>query len=149
MPGVLSIRLLELARDRERDVLFVRAAAAGRAGIVAAVAGVDRDDDIARLDSVDFDALTTCVPLFRFLIQIEHEAVIARTCRCRAAAGSFSDCTPSARSNTMRASSLPCLPARMAFSKTPSPPVAPKPRQNVLACMSSTMRSGLASSNSL
>ena len=37
----------ELARDREHDVLLARAAATARAGILAAVPRVDRDDDVA------------------------------------------------------------------------------------------------------
>ena len=37
----------ELLRDRERDVLLARARLADRARVLAAVAGVDRDDEVA------------------------------------------------------------------------------------------------------
>ena len=45
--GLLVDALLQLARDRERHVLLVGAAAAARAGILAAVPGIHRDDDEA------------------------------------------------------------------------------------------------------
>ena len=45
--GLAIDALLEPARDRERDVLFVRAALADRARIDAAMARIDRHDDVA------------------------------------------------------------------------------------------------------
>ena len=43
--GIDPVR--ELLRDRERDVLLARARLADRARVLAAVAGVDRDDEVA------------------------------------------------------------------------------------------------------
>jgi len=67
--------LLELARDRERDVLFVQAGRSGCTGIVAAVAGIDRDDDVAWLAWRGFGDALHRRRLFRRGIKIEHEPV--------------------------------------------------------------------------
>ena len=47
MPGFRVDALGERARDRERHVLLARAAVADGAGVLAAVACVHRDDDVA------------------------------------------------------------------------------------------------------
>ena len=47
MPGSLVDALLQAPRDRQRYVLLARAGFADRAGIDAAVAGIDRDDHVA------------------------------------------------------------------------------------------------------
>ncbi len=57
--AVLRVDLCgELARDRERDVFLARAAPPERAGVLAAVARVDRDHEVAALDAPDSPTLT-------------------------------------------------------------------------------------------
>ena len=58
MPGVGVDLAREFARDRERHVLLARAAGAARAGILAAVAGVDRDDQLAHAGRASVAAST-------------------------------------------------------------------------------------------
>ena len=58
MPSSRVDRRREPARDRERHVLLARTAAPDRAGILAAVAGVDRDDEVAALAAAAQTGLT-------------------------------------------------------------------------------------------
>ncbi len=98
----------ELARDREHDILLPRAAATARAGILAAVPRVDRDDDVAtaigrrlrraahdgrrlRRRQIHDEAVAVLVvrreqERLRFgrLVELEHEAQLAARPRTRA-----------------------------------------------------------------
>ena len=77
MPSLLVDQALQFACNGERDFFLVRAAAAGRARIDAAMSRIDRNDDVARLDLDCFNALDDLVAAFSLFIQIHNQTIVA------------------------------------------------------------------------